>query len=116
MSATLRQVLPVALSIVIIITVAIVRNYSKALAAIFATMPINLPLSLWIIAGTDGESPEAMTAYAEKLVIGLVPTMAFMIMAWLAFRAGLSVLPAILVGYLGWAALFGLIVLVRGGL
>ena len=49
MSPALRQILPVIVSILIIIAVAILRNYSKTLAAIFATMPINIPLSLWII-------------------------------------------------------------------
>ena len=116
MSAPVRQILPVALSIVIILVVAVLRNYSKPLAAIFATMPINLPLSLWIIASADGTDSAAMAQYAEKLVVGLFPTVAFIIVAWLALRAGLSVLPAIVIGYVGWAALFGAIILVRGGL
>lgn len=116
MNATLRQILPVAVSIAIILLVAVLRNYSKSLAAIFATMPINLPLSLWVIASVgDGDAAE-LASYAEKLVIGLIPTFAFMIVAWLATRAGLSVFPAIIVGYLGWALVFGSIVLVRGGL
>lgn len=116
MSATLRQILPVGISIVIILIVAVLRNYSKTLAAIFATMPIGLPLSLWIIAGTDGSDSAAMAVYAEKLIVGLFPTMAFIIVAWLAMRAGWSVLPAILVGYVGWGILLGLLILVRGGL
>jgi hypothetical protein len=108
--------LPVAVSIAIILLVAVLRNYSKSLAAIFATMPINLPLSLWVIASaSDGDEAELAT-YAEKLVIGLIPTIVFMIVAWLATRAGLSVFPAIIIGYVGWGVVFGLIVLVRGGL
>ena len=116
MSATLRQILPVGITIIIILIVAVLRNYSKPLAAIFATMPINLPLSLWIIASADDTDAVAMSVYAEKLVIGLFPTLAFIIVVWLAFRAGWSVLPAIVIGYVGWAVLLGLIVLVRGGL
>jgi len=116
MSATLRQILPVGISIVIILIVAVLRNYSKTLAAIFATRPINLPLSLWIIASADGSDNAAMSVYAEKLVVGLFPTMAFIIVAWLAMRAGWSVAPAIVVGYVGWGVLLGLLILVRGGL
>lgn len=116
MSATLRQILPVGISIAIILAVAVLRNYSKTLAAIFATMPINLPLSLWIIASADGTDTAAMSVYAEKLVVGLFPTVAFIIVAWLAIRAGVSVIPAIVIGYVGWAVLLGLLILVRGGL
>lgn len=43
-----QRVLPVIASI-LIISVAVVRQYSKALAPILATMPINIPLAMWIL-------------------------------------------------------------------
>src|SRR5262245_45652645 len=116
MSPALRQILPVIVSILIIITVAILRNYSKTLAAIFATMPINIPLSLWIIYSGDSGSPPAIAEYALSLVYGIFPTVVFVIVAWLAFRAGWSLLPTLGVGYLTWGVLLGGLILLRGGL
>src|SRR5260370_40791229 len=116
MTPALRQILLVIVSILIIRAVAILRHYSKTLAAIFATMPINIPLSLWIISSGDSGNPPAMAAYALSLVYGIFPTVVFVIVAWLAFRAGWSLLPTLGIGYLIWAVLLGGLILVRGGL
>lgn len=116
MTPTLRQILPVAISIAIIIGVAILRNYSRALTAIFATMPINLPLTLWIVSQTDGATPESMNKFGESIVIGLIPTFLFAVVAWLGLRAGWSTLAVIAAGYLTWGVLLGVIALLRGGL
>src|SRR5579859_4303422 len=116
MSPSLRQILPVAVSIAIIILIAIVRNYSKTLAAIFATMPINIPLSLWIIYSGEGNTTPAVVDYSLALVYNIFPTVVFIIVAWLLLRAGWSILPTLGVGYLTWAVLLGVTLLVRGGL
>ena len=115
MTPALRQLLPVVISILIIIAVAVLRNYSKTLAAIFATMPINIPLSLWIIYSADSSQP-AMASYSFSLVIGLIPTVVFIIVAWLAFRAGWTLLPTLGIGYAVWGVLLGILLVVRGGL
>ena len=44
-----QKLLPVATSIGIIVLVAILRERSRTLAAIFATMPINMPLAIWAV-------------------------------------------------------------------
>lgn len=44
------SILPVIVSILIIIAIAILRNYSQAFASIVAVMPINIPLGMWIVA------------------------------------------------------------------
>lgn len=115
MTPALRQLLPVVISILIIIAVAILRNYSKTLAAIFATMPINVPLSLWIIYSADS-SQSSMAAYSYSLVIGIFPSVAFVVVAWLAFRAGWTLLPTLGAGYAVWGVLLGLLLVLRGGL
>ena len=117
MNPTLRQILPVVVSIIIIIAVAILRNYSRTLSAVFATMPVNLPLSLWIFYnGADGNNQPAMVTFAQSLVIGIFPTVGFTIAAWLAFRAGWSLIAALLSGYLAYGVFLGTIILIRGGL
>ncbi|MBX3064981.1 MAG: hypothetical protein KF726_18515 [Anaerolineae bacterium] len=116
MSPTLRQLLPVGISITIIIAVAILRNYSKTLPPILATMPINLPLALWIFASADDTTPASLEQTAERLMINILPTVLFCVVAWLCIRAGWSLLPTIVAGYVAWGAFLGVLILIRGGL
>lgn len=108
----IQRILPVIVSICIIIAVAVLREYSKPLAAIAATMPINIPLGLWIVyAGEKGENT-AMVDFSQNVTINMIPTMFFAVVAWVAFRAGWTLIPAILAGYVAWGiALAGLTLL-----
>lgn len=94
------RVLPVLVSIAIIIAVAILREHSRALAAIAATMPINIPLALWIV--SDGSTPEQMEQFTRALFINIVPTLLFLLVVWLAARAGWRLLPMLGAGYAAW--------------
>ena len=96
------RVLPVVLSILIIIAVAIIREYSRPLAAITATMPINVPLALWIVFAAEGSDQTARIDFAEGLLIGIMPTLVFLLVTWLVVRAGWTLLPTLAVGYTGW--------------
>lgn len=116
MNITWERVLPVLISIGIIITVAILRQYSRLFAAIAATMPINVPLALWIAFGAEGNSPDGranLISFTDSLVIGLIPTFGFMLVVWLAVRAGWGLAPTLAAGYLGWALVLGFVLLVQ---
>lgn len=106
------RVLPVIVSIVIIITVAIAREYSKTLAAVLATMPINIPLALWIVY-TGGSSSGEIEPFARALLINIAPTLIFLLIVWLAARAGWGLLPMLAAGYAGWGAGLGLVFILR---
>jgi len=95
-----QRVFPVIASILIIISVAIVRQYSKALAPILATMPINIPLAMWIL--YDPNDQGGMTQFIRDMSINMMPTLVFLVVAWLASRAGWAIVSTIGVGYLGW--------------
>lgn len=105
------KVAPVIVSIIIILTIAILREYSKPLAAIAATMPINLPLGLWLVYGSSTQAE--MEQFARSLALNLIPTFAFVVIAWLAARAGWKLIPMILAGYAGWGVGLFLLMLVR---
>jgi len=108
MSATFsKQVVPVLVSIAIIILVAVARNYSRALAAVTATMPVNVPLSLWILARAEGDSPEVMVEYTGSLVVGIIGTAACVVAMHLGARAGLKLGANIALGYGAWALVLG---------
>lgn len=100
-------------SICIILAIAILRQYSKTIAAIAATMPINLPLGLWIVASSSENSQVALSEFSEALVLNLLPTMIFMIVVWQMTRIGYGLVPSILAGYAAWAVGLGAIYLLR---
>ncbi len=94
--------LPVVISIVVILLVAVLQKVSKPIAAVTATMPVTIPLSLWIVYSNNRENQRAVSQFSQGLVIGIVPTVAFTVAVWLASRAGLKLVPILLVGYGTW--------------
>jgi phosphoglycerol transferase MdoB-like AlkP superfamily enzyme len=94
------KVAPVIVSILIIIAVAVLRQYSRTFAAIAATMPINIPLALWIV--NNGEDTAGMADFSKTMVFNMLPTVVFIFVAWLAFRAGWTLVPSLLIGYAAW--------------
>jgi hypothetical protein len=110
------KILPVLVSIGVILAVAYLRQYSRTFAAIAATMPINIPLGLWIVySGVEdaAERQKVFTEFAEATMINMFPTLAFIIAGYLVARAGHGLIPTILVGYVVWGLLLGVILLVR---
>ena len=98
-----QDILPVLLSILVIIAVAILQKQSKLAAALTATMPLTVPLALWIVYSSSDGDREAMTRFSLGMVLGIIPTIGFLVAAWLASRAGLRLVPTILLGYGVWA-------------
>ena len=96
--------LPVAVSIVVIVLVAVIQRYSRTLAAITATMPLNIPLSLWIVSEAAGNDRAGVGSYMDGMLWGIFPTVVFVIVAWVAVRAGWKAGASIAVGYAAWAA------------
>jgi len=106
-----QAVVPVVISILVIIAVAVVQRYSKMVAAITATMPLNIPLSLWVVAAANGGDRPGTARFSDGLLLGIGPTVVFVVAAWLAARAGWRVAAVIGTGYAAWGlaliALFG---------
>ena len=104
-----QDVIPVILSIVVIILVAILEKQSKLFAALTATMPLAAPLALWIVDSSNAGDKTAISQFSLSLILGLLPTMAFLITVWLAARAGTAPVmvrggvPMILTGYAVWS-------------
>ena len=99
----IQEVLPVVLSIIVIVLVAVIEKQSKFFAAITATMPLAAPLALWIVYSSAGGEKEAVTSFTLSMFLGFLPTVAFIIAVWLAARAGMKLVPMILTGYGVWA-------------
>jgi uncharacterized membrane protein (GlpM family) len=97
-----QDILPVIISIIVIITIALVEKQSKTIAALTAVMPSTAPLALWIVYSSSGGERAAMGEFTSGLILGLVPSLGFAIAAWLAVRAGMKLGPIILAGYSAW--------------
>ena len=99
-----QDVVPVVLSILVIILVAVLEKQSKLIAALTATMPLAAPLALWIVYSSNNGDKAAVSQFSFSLMLGLLPTLAFLVTVWLAARAGMKLVPMILMGYGVWAA------------
>ena len=108
-----QDILPVMLSIALINLVAVLEKQSKFAAAIKATMPIGATLAIWIVYSANSGDQQTMKDFSVGLLMGIIPSIGFLIAAWFSFRAGLKLLPMLLVGYAVWGTLLGLIILLR---
>jgi hypothetical protein len=105
--------LPVLISIMVIILVAVLQKYSKLFAAVTATMPLNIPLALWIVYASAQGDQATVQEFTSSLLMGIVPTLAFVVTIWLAARSGMKIAPILISGYAVWGAVLVLIVGVR---
>ena len=103
MNVTWQQVVPVVASILTIIVIAAVRVYSKTLAAITATMPVTIPLALWIVYADSNGDQTTVVQFVEALSITVVANLFFVLAMWLAARAGWRLAPLVLAGYFAWS-------------
>jgi len=97
-----QDIVPVLVSIVVIILVAVFEKQSKLVAAITATMPIGATLALWIVYASNRGDSGVMKEFSLGLLVGIVPTLGFLIAAWLAARAGYKLGGLLATGYVVW--------------
>lgn len=111
-----QDIIPVVLSIIVILLVAIIEKQSKLVAALTATMPLAAPLALWIVYSSNSGDKAAVSEFSLGLLLGLLPTLAFLVTVWLAARAGMKLMPMILTGYGVWAVGATILYLLRNTL
>ena len=107
------RILPVVISILVIIIVAVISETSKTVAAVTATMPLMVPLSLWVVYAAENGDAAAMSEYTLGLLIGIIPTLIFIIVAWFLARAEWKLAPVIAVSYVAWGLALGSILGLR---
>ncbi|HKJ39498.1 MAG TPA: hypothetical protein VJ972_12040 [Anaerolineales bacterium] len=97
-----QDIVPVVLSVIVIILVAVLEKQSKLFAALAATMPLGIPLALWIVYSSNGGDKQVVAQFSLGLALSLLPTLAFVITIWFAARAGMKLVPMLLIGYSVW--------------
>jgi ABC-type phosphate transport system permease subunit len=100
-----QDILPVAISIVVIILIAVLQKQSRVFAAITATMPLSVPLGIWIVASASKDDKLALTEFTAGTFTGIIPTVGFIVAAWLVARTGAPVGKVLLAGYATWGVM-----------
>jgi hypothetical protein len=108
-----QDIPPLIISIFILILVTILKNHSRLVAAIAATMPINVPLALWIFYVSTGGERKAVSQFTGGMLLGIVPTIAFIAAIWIGARFGLKLVPLLFVGYAVWGIVLAISLLFR---
>jgi hypothetical protein len=106
----MQKALPVATSIAIILLVAVLRERSRTLAVIVATMPINIPLAMWVAFGAGDYERVAVESFVRSVLIGLIPLVVWLGVVYLGVRNNLTLGVSIVGAYLIWAMLTGALV------
>jgi hypothetical protein len=108
-----QDVIPVVISVLVIILVAVLEKQSKLIAALTATMPLNIPLALWIVYSSTRGEKAAVEGFTRSMALGIIPTVAFTVAAWLGARAGWKLLPIFGAAYATWGVTLLLLLAVR---
>lgn len=106
---TLQKLFPILTSIGLILAAALLRDKSRVLAAVLATMPINVPLALWVVSSASNNDQAAMAEFVQALVVSLIPSWVWLGIVFLAVRAGWSLGAALSAGYAAWGGLLVLL-------
>lgn len=96
-----QVLLRVLIGSLILLLIALISERSRTAAGIFATMPINIPIALWLVNSTSN-SPQEMAPFARGLMLGLIPTMVFAAVSWLTLSRGWSLPWVYAIGYAAW--------------
>ena len=107
----MQNILPVVVSILLIIAIAVIEKQSKTIAGITAAMPVGAALGLWIVYSSSQGDPSAVTTFTMGMLIGIVPSIAFIFTAWFVSRQGYPLWVMLLAGFAVW----GLLLLVISG-
>ncbi|RLD03872.1 MAG: hypothetical protein DRI32_06695 [Chloroflexi bacterium] len=108
-----NEVVPVLISILIIIAVALLQKQSKLIAALISTTPIRIALAMWIVYASVNGNKREITQFNQSVAISLIPTFLFALAAWVAARNGLKIGWILLSGYGTWAIGAGVVYFFR---
>jgi len=108
-----EKVLPVAVSVAVIVLVAVVQERSRELAAVFAVMPLTIPLAVWIVFGRSGGDHAETARFVASMFAAYLPTVVFLAALWFGLRRAWPLSLVLAGSFAAWAALVALPYLVR---
>lgn len=98
------QIVAILASIGIIIMASIIGSRYPSLTGVIASMPLTVPLSLWVVHQGSSGDYGVMSRLVSGTLWGIILTLFFVLTVKVVFDRKLSVGPAILIGYGVWLA------------
>jgi hypothetical protein len=83
---TRERLLPVVLSVIIIVAVALLQERSRHLAALLAAMPLTAPLAMWIVFSASQGDYRQTADFVASMALGFVAALAFIAACWFGLR------------------------------
>ena len=96
------QVVAILVSIGIIILASIIGSRYPSLIGVIASMPLTVPLSIWVVHQGSGGDYGVMSRLVSGTLWGLILTLLFVLAVKMVFDRKLPVGPAIIIGYGVW--------------
>lgn len=98
----LTRILQIVISLVVIAVVAFVGDRWRGVGGIIASMPLTIPLTMFIVFLNTNRDPIATSEFLRSAIGGIVATCVFTLVAWLAMRQRWPIGWALAGGYAGW--------------
>jgi hypothetical protein len=108
-----EKILPVVVSVVIIVLVAVVQGWSRELAAILAVMPLTMPLAAWIVFSSSGGDHQQTRDFVSSMFAAYLPTLVFVASLWYGLRQAWPFPFVTVFAFVVWATLIALPYLIR---
>jgi hypothetical protein len=83
-------IVPLLASFLVLTAVTVLQRSSRLAAALTATMPLTIPLALWIVAAGKPDDPQAMAEFARGLLWSTWPTVLFVAEIWVGLPGRLA--------------------------
>jgi uncharacterized membrane protein (GlpM family) len=99
-----ERAVPVVLSVLIIVLVAVAQQRSRYLAALFATMPLTAPLAMWIVFSASEGDQRQTADFVGSMVLGFAASLVFILVCWFGLRQAWGFLVTLLVASAIWLA------------
>lgn len=97
-----QRIIQLFISFGILTLIAFLSEKSRVIASTVAVMPLNITIALWFIANSPGNDAALTADFTRMMLIGLVPTIFFIVTCWFGFRQGWSLGRVLVLGYGVW--------------
>ena len=99
-----ERVLPVLLSVLVIVLVALIQERSRYLGAVIAAMPLTGPLAMWIVFSASQGDQRQTAEFVGSMVVGFAASFVFILVCWFGFRQEWGFMVTMIVAAAIWAA------------
>ena len=90
------------MAMVILVIVAFIGERYRNIAGLLTSMPLQIPLAMWIVYTSTGGQSEQTAQFARAAFYGIVPTAMFCLTCWLVLAKGWPFPRVVMTAYGVW--------------